>query len=145
MLDCCRYDVEAMRQVRQFKGHKDRITELVVSQDAKWLLSSSMDGTVRIWDIPAAACLQVWHTPAICPMVKAWHRWLSKLVVFPPLLPCSDSWHSVVGAALVWVPCVLLSLSLKSISSGFVLASQLNVVFCLLTKDWSCVPTSTPP
>ena len=45
--------------VRCFKGHKDRVTGLVISQDARWLLSSSMDGTVRVWDIPAAACLQV--------------------------------------------------------------------------------------
>lgn len=54
-----RYDVEAVRLVRQFKGHKDRVTGLVISQDARWLLSSSMDGTVRVWDIPAATCLQV--------------------------------------------------------------------------------------
>lgn len=117
LLDCCRYDVEAMRQVRQFKGHKDRITGLVVSQDAKWLLSSSMDGTVRIWDIPAAACLQVRLTPAIPLLVKACHRWLSKLVVFPSLLPCSERWHSVVGAALVWVSCALLGLSFEPTSS----------------------------
>lgn len=45
--------------VRRFKGHKDRVTGLVISQDARWLLSSSMDGTVRVWDIPAASCLQV--------------------------------------------------------------------------------------
>lgn len=55
--------MEALRQVRQFKGHRDRITGLVVSQDAKWLLSASMDGTVRIWDVPAAACLQACHFP----------------------------------------------------------------------------------
>ena len=54
-----RYDVEAMRMVRRFKGHKDRVTGVVISQDARWLLSSSMDGTVRVWDIPAASCLQV--------------------------------------------------------------------------------------
>ena len=45
--------------VRRFKGHKDRVTGVVISQDARWLLSSSMDGTVRVWDIPAASCLQV--------------------------------------------------------------------------------------
>ncbi|KAL0035116.1 hypothetical protein WJX79_001452 [Trebouxia sp. C0005] len=53
------YDVEAVRMVRRFKGHKDRVTGVVISQDARWLLSSSMDGTVRVWDIPAACCLQV--------------------------------------------------------------------------------------
>jgi len=61
---CGRYDVEAVRMVRRFKGHRDRVTGVVISQDARWLLSSSMDGTVRVWDIPAASCLQV-TTPCV--------------------------------------------------------------------------------
>ena len=64
-MDVCRYDVEAMRMVRRFKGHKDRVTGVVISQDARWLLSSSMDGTVRVWDIPAASCLQVYPARAL--------------------------------------------------------------------------------
>ena len=44
-----RYDIEAVRSVRQFKGHTDRITDLRMSADARWLLSSSLDGTRRVW------------------------------------------------------------------------------------------------
>lgn len=57
--DCHRYDIEAVRIVRQFRGHTDRITDLQMSQDARWLLSSSLDGTMRVWDVPSARCLQV--------------------------------------------------------------------------------------
>ncbi|KAK9819682.1 hypothetical protein WJX72_001066 [[Myrmecia] bisecta] len=53
------YDVEAGRLVRRFSGHKEAITDMVFSADCRWLLSSSMDGTVRVWDIPAAQVLQV--------------------------------------------------------------------------------------
>ncbi|EIE21950.1 WD40 repeat-like protein [Coccomyxa subellipsoidea C-169] len=52
------YDVEAVRSVRQFKGHTDRITDLHMSADARWLLSASLDGTVRAWDVPSSMCLQ---------------------------------------------------------------------------------------
>lgn len=45
-------DVEARTIVRRFKGHTDRITDLQFSQDCRWLLSSSMDSTLRIWDVP---------------------------------------------------------------------------------------------
>ena len=45
--------------MRQFRGHTDRITDLQISQDARWLLSSSLDGTIRVWDVPSARCLQV--------------------------------------------------------------------------------------
>ena len=56
---CHRYDIEAVRIVRQFRGHTDRITDLQMSQDARWLLSSALDGTMRVWDVPSARCLQV--------------------------------------------------------------------------------------
>ncbi|KAM7260646.1 hypothetical protein ACFE04_011319 [Oxalis oulophora] len=45
------FDVVALRMVRKFEGHTDRITDLCFSEDGKWLLSSSMDGTLRIWDV----------------------------------------------------------------------------------------------
>ncbi|KAF5840981.1 quinon protein alcohol dehydrogenase-like superfamily [Dunaliella salina] len=54
------YDIEANgRLVRRFKGHEDRVTSLQLSADCRWLLSASMDGTLRVWDVPAAQCLQV--------------------------------------------------------------------------------------
>ncbi|KAL8172434.1 hypothetical protein V2J09_024238 [Rumex salicifolius] len=45
------YDVMQLRMVRKFEGHTDRITDMCFSEDGKWLLSSSMDGSLRIWDI----------------------------------------------------------------------------------------------
>jgi len=53
------FDAEALTRVRRFNGHSDRITDLQISTDARWLLSASMDGTLRVWDIPASAILQV--------------------------------------------------------------------------------------
>ncbi|CAJ2665196.1 unnamed protein product [Trifolium pratense] len=45
------FDVVALRLVRKFEGHTDRITDLCFSEDGKWLISSSMDGSLRIWDV----------------------------------------------------------------------------------------------
>ncbi|CAK8533851.1 unnamed protein product [Lathyrus sativus] len=45
------FDIVALRLVRKFEGHTDRITDLCFSEDGKWLLSSSMDGSLRIWDV----------------------------------------------------------------------------------------------
>ena len=47
---------QAMRVVRRFRGHTDRITDLQLSDDCRWLLSSSMDNTLRVWDVPGGAC-----------------------------------------------------------------------------------------
>lgn len=46
--------VQALRLVRRFKGHTDRISDLQLSSDCRWLLSASMDNTVRVWDVPGA-------------------------------------------------------------------------------------------
>lgn len=47
-------------------ARRDRVTCLCVSSDCRWLLSSAMDGSIRVWDIPAAKCLQV--GPSVCYM-----------------------------------------------------------------------------
>lgn len=56
---------QALTRVRRFNGHSDRITDLQISTDARWLLSASMDGTLRVWDIPASAILQVRRPPGL--------------------------------------------------------------------------------
>ena len=45
------YDVTAARLVRKFEGHTDRITDMHVSADGRWLLTSAMDRCVRTWDL----------------------------------------------------------------------------------------------
>uniref|UniRef100_A0A0D6QUZ2 Uncharacterized protein n=1 Tax=Araucaria cunninghamii TaxID=56994 RepID=A0A0D6QUZ2_ARACU len=58
------FDVTAMRLVRKFVGHIDRVTDLCFSEDGKWLLSSSMDGTIRVWDVISSRQLDAMHVDA---------------------------------------------------------------------------------
>lgn len=55
------FDVVALRMVRKFEGHSDRVTDMCFSEDGKWLLSSSMDGTLRIWDVILARQIDAVH------------------------------------------------------------------------------------
>ncbi|GMH23837.1 hypothetical protein Nepgr_025680 [Nepenthes gracilis] len=55
------YDVVALRMVRKFEGHTDRVTDMCFSEDGKWLLSSSMDGSLRIWDVILARQIDAIH------------------------------------------------------------------------------------
>jgi U3 small nucleolar RNA-associated protein 21 len=50
-------DVSTRRQVRCFSGHVNRITDICFSPEGRWLLSSSLDRTIRVWDLPTARCL----------------------------------------------------------------------------------------
>ncbi|XP_042008397.1 WD repeat-containing protein 36-like isoform X2 [Salvia splendens] len=55
------FDVVALRMVRKFEGHTDRITDACFSEDGKWLMTSSMDGTLRIWDVILARQIDAIH------------------------------------------------------------------------------------
>ncbi|KAF5822356.1 putative transcription factor WD40-like family [Helianthus annuus] len=55
------FDVVALKLVRKFEGHTDRITDICFSEDGKWLMSSSMDGTLRIWDVILARQIDAIH------------------------------------------------------------------------------------
>ncbi|KAL8567228.1 hypothetical protein ACOMHN_046638 [Nucella lapillus] len=44
-------DLDTLRVVRVFKGHTNAITDMSFSGDGRWLISSSMDCTVRTWSL----------------------------------------------------------------------------------------------
>eukprot|EP00095_Tigriopus_kingsejongensis_P011785 maker-scaffold119_size336447-snap-gene-2.31 protein:Tk11785 transcript:maker-scaffold119_size336447-snap-gene-2.31-mRNA-1 annotation:"wd repeat-containing protein 36" len=49
----CIIDIITQTVVRRFPGHGHQITDLSFSADSRWLISSSMDSTVKVWDIPS--------------------------------------------------------------------------------------------
>eukprot|EP00357_Protocruzia_adherens_P000269 CAMPEP_0114977970 /NCGR_PEP_ID=MMETSP0216-20121206/3543_1 /TAXON_ID=223996 /ORGANISM="Protocruzia adherens, Strain Boccale" /LENGTH=617 /DNA_ID=CAMNT_0002339107 /DNA_START=308 /DNA_END=2161 /DNA_ORIENTATION=- len=55
------YDARTLRKVRHFDAHEQRITDLSFSPDAKWLISASLDKSLKIWDL-AASSLVEWVT-----------------------------------------------------------------------------------
>eukprot|EP01126_Amoeba_proteus_P026200 TRINITY_DN2597_c0_g1_i10.p1 TRINITY_DN2597_c0_g1~~TRINITY_DN2597_c0_g1_i10.p1 ORF type:complete len:925 (-),score=181.40 TRINITY_DN2597_c0_g1_i10:62-2836(-) len=52
------YDVDTRTLVRFFSGHKTALTDLLISESSRWLISTSgMDCEVRVWDIPSGRCI----------------------------------------------------------------------------------------
>ncbi|NXF88804.1 WDR36 protein, partial [Eubucco bourcierii] len=49
-------DIETRKIVRTFSGHHGRITDMTFSPDGRWLITSSMDCTIKTWDLPSG-CL----------------------------------------------------------------------------------------
>jgi len=47
-------DIDMRRIVRIFRGHTNRITDMAFSPDSRWLITASMDASVRTWNLPAA-------------------------------------------------------------------------------------------
>ncbi|NXV36831.1 WDR36 protein, partial [Rissa tridactyla] len=49
-------DIETRKIVRTFPGHHGRINDMTFSPDGRWLITSSMDCTIKTWDLPSG-CL----------------------------------------------------------------------------------------
>uniref|UniRef100_A0A8C5LVY1 WD repeat domain 36 n=1 Tax=Leptobrachium leishanense TaxID=445787 RepID=A0A8C5LVY1_9ANUR len=49
-------DAETRKVVRKFPGHNGKINDMTFSPDGRWLLTASMDCTVKVWDLPSG-CL----------------------------------------------------------------------------------------
>lgn len=45
------YDKASFLKVREFSGHSKQITDLTVTDDASWILSTSLDHCLKIWDV----------------------------------------------------------------------------------------------
>lgn len=59
-------DIETRKLVRKFIGHTGEITDACFSPDSRWLVSSSMDCTIKTWDIPSGQLVDQFATTAAC-------------------------------------------------------------------------------
>ncbi|KAI9362488.1 WD40-repeat-containing domain protein [Zopfochytrium polystomum] len=61
-------DLDTRTTVREFWGHTNRILDLSLSPDSRLLASSSLDATIRMWDMPTGALSSVQKVdePATC-------------------------------------------------------------------------------
>ncbi|KAI8333218.1 Utp21 specific WD40 associated putative domain-containing protein [Blakeslea trispora] len=58
-------DLETKNIIREFWGHRNRITDFVFSSDSRWIVSASLDGTVRTWDLPTGAMVDIFRVQDI--------------------------------------------------------------------------------
>lgn len=58
-------DTETKTIVREFWGHEARITDVAFSFDGRWLVSSSLDSTIRTWDLPTSYLIDVFQVEAV--------------------------------------------------------------------------------
>ncbi|CAO3658833.1 unnamed protein product [Umbelopsis ramanniana] len=62
-------DIETQRVVREFWGHRNRITDMTFSSDGRWIVSASLDATVRTWDLPTGNLVDVFKVDDVATSV----------------------------------------------------------------------------
>lgn len=63
-------DAVTQRVVRQLWGHTNRITAFDFSPDGRWIVSASLDGTIRTWDLPTGGCIDGIRLDSVATNVK---------------------------------------------------------------------------
>ncbi|CAH6723056.1 U3 small nucleolar RNA-associated protein 21 [[Candida] jaroonii] len=63
-------DVVTQKIVRILYGHSNRITGLDFSPNGRWIVSVSLDGTLRTWDLPTGGCIDGINLPSVATSVK---------------------------------------------------------------------------
>lgn len=63
-------DVITQRVVRILYGHSNRITGMSFSPDGRWIVSTSLDSTLRTWDLPTGGCIDGVQLPSVATSVK---------------------------------------------------------------------------
>ncbi|XP_045623535.2 WD repeat-containing protein 36 [Procambarus clarkii] len=56
-------DIDTKSLVRKLYGHHNHVTDITFTSDSKWLISSSLDNTIRTWDIPSGTCVDCFLVP----------------------------------------------------------------------------------
>lgn len=59
-------DIDTHNIVRRFVGHTAQITDTSFSADSRWLISSSMDGSIRTWNVPSGQLIDQFSTNETC-------------------------------------------------------------------------------
>nr|CAD7427750.1 unnamed protein product [Timema monikensis] len=59
-------DIDIRSVVRKFLGHSGQVTTMDFSPDSRWLITASMDCTLRTWDIPSAQLIDCFQVESPC-------------------------------------------------------------------------------
>lgn len=59
-------DCDTKTIIRKFAGHSAAITDVCFSPDSRWLMTASMDCTIKTWDIPSSYMVDQFRMPQPC-------------------------------------------------------------------------------
>ncbi|MCL4119134.1 UNVERIFIED_CONTAM: hypothetical protein GTU68_064212 [Idotea baltica] len=56
-------DIDTKSIIRKLCGHSNQITDVAFSANSKWLVSASLDRSIRTWDLPSSTCIDMFCVP----------------------------------------------------------------------------------
>ncbi|SCV04690.1 LANO_0G11760g1_1 [Lachancea nothofagi CBS 11611] len=63
-------DAVTQKVVRQLWGHTNRISSFDFSPDGRWIVSTSLDASIRTWDLPTGTCIDGVRLDSVASNIK---------------------------------------------------------------------------
>ncbi|SCU90172.1 LAME_0E07360g1_1 [Lachancea meyersii CBS 8951] len=63
-------DAVTQKVVRQLWGHSNRISSFDFSPEGRWIVSASLDSSVRVWDLPTGTCIDGIRLDSVATNIK---------------------------------------------------------------------------
>lgn len=102
--------------IRHFQGHSGQLTDAAFNPDSRWLVTASMDCTIRTWDIPSGQPVDIFKVPKACVSLS-----------FSPTGEFLATTHVGNLGIYLWSNCTLFAhVSLKALRSDYV-AAMMNL------------------
>lgn len=60
------FDCETRKLIRSFGPHGNRITDMTFNAECRWLITSCMDSTIRVWDLPLGQLVDCFTVGSPC-------------------------------------------------------------------------------
>uniref|UniRef100_A0A1A9ZFS9 Uncharacterized protein n=1 Tax=Glossina pallidipes TaxID=7398 RepID=A0A1A9ZFS9_GLOPL len=59
-------DLDTKGIIRKFEGHSAKLNDLTFSPDSRWIISASMDATIKVWDLPSSYMIDQFRVEKPC-------------------------------------------------------------------------------
>jgi len=59
-------DCETRRVIRVFGPHGNRVTDMAFNNECRWIITSSMDSIIRVWDLPLGLMVDAFRVSSPC-------------------------------------------------------------------------------
>ncbi|KAF7778503.1 hypothetical protein Agabi119p4_2848 [Agaricus bisporus var. burnettii] len=63
-------DIETRRIVRELSGFRGRVLDMTFSADARWLVATSLDSTIRTFDLPTGRLIDAFKTSSVATSIS---------------------------------------------------------------------------
>jgi WD40 repeat protein len=70
------FDIETGKCIKILQGHTMDINSLSITSNSKWIISGSLDESIRIWNLETGECVKILYSPVTSIVISTDSKWI---------------------------------------------------------------------